>query len=101
MIDIAARYGGEEIAVILPETDLDNALSVAEKLREAVEKDSSLRTGLEITVSIGVSAFIPGDSAVKELIARSDAALYQAKNNGRNKVAFASENADPPQSSPF
>jgi len=97
MIDIAARYGGEEVAVILPETELDNALTAAEKLREAVESNSPLRTGLEITVSIGVSAFIPGDNAQKELIARTDAALYQAKDKGRNRVAFSSEGAEPPQ----
>jgi len=96
MIDIAARYGGEEIAVILPETELENALTAAEKLREAVEKDSPLRTGLEITVSIGVSVYIPEDDAVKSMIARSDAALYQAKKNGRNRVAFTADSSEAP-----
>jgi len=101
MIDIAARYGGEEIAVILPETELDNALTAAEKLREAIEKDSPLRTGLDITVSIGVSCFVSEDDAVKNMIARSDAALYQAKKNGRNRVAFSTDSSEAPQSPSF
>ncbi|MDA3958407.1 GGDEF domain-containing protein [Oceanispirochaeta sp.] len=95
MIDIAARYGGEEMVVILPETDLDSALTAAEKLRSAIEKESTLRTGLDITMSIGAAAFIPSENAVQDLIARADAALYRAKEKGRNRVAYSGESEDP------
>ena len=90
MNDIAARYGGEEMAVILPETDMDNALVCAEKLRSAIEGESEERSGLKITVSVGVSSYIPGEKAVEELIGRTDSALYEAKQNGRNRVAYSS-----------
>ncbi|MDC7238875.1 MAG: GGDEF domain-containing protein [Spirochaetales bacterium] len=86
MNDIAARYGGEEMAVILPETSVDNAITAAEKLRSAIQENSIVRTGLEITVSIGVSEFKPVDNAVEDLIARADSALYKAKEAGRNRV---------------
>lgn len=91
MNDIAARYGGEEMAVILPETPLENALNAAEKLRAAIENDSPVRTGLEITVSIGVAEFKAVDNAVEDLISRCDGALYNAKNSGRNRVAFSED----------
>lgn len=91
MNDIAARYGGEEMVVILPETSLENALTAGEKLRTSIEKDSPVRTGLEITVSIGVAEFKVVDNAVQDLISRCDAALYNAKENGRNRVAYSEE----------
>ncbi|MBF9014070.1 MULTISPECIES: GGDEF domain-containing protein [unclassified Oceanispirochaeta] len=91
MNDIAARYGGEEMVVILPETSRENALTAAEKLRASIEKDSPVRTGLEITVSIGVAEFKAVDNAVQDLISRCDAALYNAKENGRNRVAYSEE----------
>lgn len=89
MNDIAARYGGEEVVVILPETSLENSLTAAEKLRVSIEKESLVRTGLEITVSIGAAEFKAVDHAVQDLISRTDAALYNAKDNGRNRVAFS------------
>jgi two-component system chemotaxis family response regulator WspR len=92
--DLAARYGGEEFAVVLPSTDLEAARLVGEKIRAAIlalgiahELDA---TG-QVTVSIGVSALVPDrDTTASELIKQADAALYQAKQSGRNKVVTAS-----------
>jgi len=77
--DVAARFGGEEFVVILPETEFGRAYKVAERLRKAIEK------GSEVTVSLGVSTFRPGMGA-SELIKDVDHALYKAKENGRNRV---------------
>jgi diguanylate cyclase (GGDEF)-like protein len=93
-IDTAARYGGEEFILLLPETDLQGAKLVAQRLRSSVEQanfftGSSLVTGHRaehVTISIGIALF-PHDARSKsELIEASDAALYQAKRNGRNCV---------------
>lgn len=88
--DLAARFGGEEFAVLLPETDLPTAEAVANKLREAIKgkplKDR--RTGESIgrvTASLGVSQYIIGEE-VRDFIERSDDALYEAKSSGRDKV---------------
>jgi two-component system cell cycle response regulator len=90
--DILARYGGEEFVVILPESDEDAALVVAEKLRAAVDvailKDHKSR--YKVTASFGVSCYDGGAEEIpdkKELIKRADIALYEAKGQGRNKVA--------------
>jgi diguanylate cyclase (GGDEF)-like protein len=86
-IDAPARYGGEELAVVLPQTDAEGAWRLAERMREAVE---ALRVGeggaLSITASFGVAA-IPESAADKEgLVAAADAALYRAKRGGKNRV---------------
>ena len=89
--DLAARYGGEEFAVILPNTSAEGAFHQAESFRSAIEMlfipHTGSSTGAYVTVSFGVSTFVPGDDAAPEaLIAKTDAALYQAKESGRNKV---------------
>jgi diguanylate cyclase len=90
----AARYGGEEMAVIMPDTSLCKALEIAEKIRSALaqhplkRKDNTKSLG-KVTLSAGVSAFKAHDT-LESLIARADKALYQAKNNGRNKVMVES-----------
>lgn len=88
--DYAARYGGEEFLIILPATDADGALFVAERVRRAIE-GLSLREaapGLAgVTVSIGVATRRPGDAVtIEQLVERADRALYQAKGGGRNRV---------------
>ncbi|HVA28105.1 MAG TPA: diguanylate cyclase, partial [Candidatus Baltobacteraceae bacterium] len=88
--DIFARYGGEEFAAVLPDTDLPGALIVAERMREAVAGLSIAHSGTvlrAITISAGVASLVPMDSAGAEhLVEIADAALYQAKNSGRNRV---------------
>jgi diguanylate cyclase len=77
--DVVARYGGEEFVIVMPETDLDGACLFAERLRRKVEQE------LPLTISGGVGQALPGDTQ-DTLIARADAALYQAKTSGRNSV---------------
>jgi diguanylate cyclase (GGDEF)-like protein len=85
--DFAARYGGEEFVVILEDTELEGATGVAERIRIAVEL-CGLRTpaGEPLTVSVGVASRRPGESA-DDVLRRADAALYAAKDGGRNRVA--------------
>ncbi|HCK99037.1 MAG TPA: hypothetical protein DHW42_02870 [Candidatus Marinimicrobia bacterium] len=89
--DIFARYGGEEFIVLLPETDLQRAYKVSEKLRllisdNVVEKDG-VRT--KVTVSLGVAEFDPQTmSSGNDLVNAADNALYQAKRTGRNKTVI-------------
>ncbi len=91
--DIAARYGGEEFAVILPETQIGGAVFMAEKIRHAIHAlhiphaASSLG---QITLSIGIAAFSPGENDEPErLIETADRALYHAKHDGRDRVCRA------------
>ncbi|MBV5263958.1 GGDEF domain-containing protein [Pinisolibacter aquiterrae] len=93
--DIAFRYGGEEFAVILPRTALEQSVVVAEHIREAVfSKELVKRSTGEnlgrITISIGVSEWRPGDTA-QSIIERADTCLYAAKNGGRNQVRWTVE----------
>ena len=90
--DLAARYGGEEFAILLPQTELKNAVKVAEQIRETVANKrivnrQSGKTLGQITISIGVARHRIGEPP-EDLIQRADAALYAAKNNGRNRVSY-------------
>lgn len=87
-IDIVGRYGGEEFSIILTETDKDAAIYAAERIRQAIEsKDiQAYDEKLKITVSIGISTFPYDGKDIQTLIDRSDSALYQAKQTGKNKV---------------
>ncbi len=90
--DLVARYGGEEFSVLLPETSVENAVGIAERLRERVSEASPGEIdGKElpkVTVSIGVNEFKPGDS-LESVIASADSAMYLAKKAGRNCVRVA------------
>lgn len=88
--DFPARYGGEEFAVILPHTTGEQALLLAERIREGVSRrefgEGDLR--LRLTVSAGVSSLAPGAGG-RDLVSLADQALYLAKNGGRNRVVVA------------
>jgi len=83
--DLSARYGGDELVVLLPDCTLDNAVVVAERLRAAAAEAAPLR----VTVSAGVAAFPTNALHGEALIAAADAALYVAKANGRNQTVAA------------
>ncbi|MDO3555015.1 sensor domain-containing diguanylate cyclase [Ralstonia pseudosolanacearum] len=85
--DLIGRLGGEEFAVVMSRTTLEEAAGVVERLRAAVaEADASLPSGLAMTVSLGMTACHPGDTA-SEMLRRADLALYRAKESGRNRHA--------------
>ncbi|GBE03445.1 putative diguanylate cyclase YdaM [bacterium BMS3Abin09] len=78
-IDLAVRYGGEEFLVLLPETDLEGARDVAERIRQTIEATTN------VTVSLGVTSYHE-KMHQEEIVIKADKALYMAKNNGRNRV---------------
>jgi two-component system, cell cycle response regulator len=91
-IDTFARYGGEEFVLILPETNLEGGLAVAEKLRMAIHGAAFRGRGDEgtrLTVSIGVACFPQHATSPEELLRAADEALYEAKLQGRDRVVMA------------
>jgi diguanylate cyclase (GGDEF)-like protein len=91
--DIPARYGGEEFTVILPETNEQGGLTMAERIRSTIERHTihSLNRQLKVTVSIGCASYAASEIAQKDLIDRADKALYYSKEHGRNRVALYQE----------
>jgi diguanylate cyclase (GGDEF)-like protein len=89
--DILGRYGGEEFALVMPDTDAEMAMRVAERIRIAVQMSvvEWQNERLSITISGGVAAFAANGVTAEALIAASDAALYEAKRAGRNRVVQA------------
>ena len=89
--DIAARYGGEEFVILLPETELSGAALIANRLRHLVADTAIAQdqgTSISVTVSVGVASIGPNESW-EDLLNRADKAMYQAKNNGRNRVELS------------
>lgn len=87
--DIIARLGGEEFVILLPNSELNGAVKVAQKIRSAVEKHTFIinpHTVLNSTVSIGVTQVHRDESSIETALNRADQALYQAKHSGRNTV---------------
>jgi diguanylate cyclase (GGDEF)-like protein len=86
--DLVARYGGEEFICVLPGSDLEAARRLAERLRQATEREtfSAGEATLRLTVSIGIAAVGPDEETILPAVARADAALYVAKQSGRNRV---------------
>ncbi len=93
IVDVVARMGGEEIVVVLPETGLEAAYAVGERIRRSVEaKSFGIASGLKeiaVTVSIGVASRRAGDLSPTQLMKRADEAVYRAKAEGRNRVIAA------------
>jgi diguanylate cyclase (GGDEF)-like protein len=109
-IDAPARYGGEELAVILPETDLSGVTQAAERMRVAVERMQVPAVGgrgsLRVTASFGVAVSADGADTPDALVSAADTALYRAKRAGKNRVEWAlgaeepGEMAEPEPSTP-
>lgn len=93
--DTLARYGGEEFVIILPETEAQGALRVAQRIRQNVElarfRHNSVSAGEQITVSIGIAVYGKDTRFKRELLEFADAALYRAKHRGRNQVVMYSQ----------
>ncbi|MCB8878901.1 GGDEF domain-containing protein [Acidisoma cellulosilytica] len=90
--DIAARYGGEEFAVVLPDTHRDGAMLIAEKIQAQLASLAIEHAPIHgvVTISVGVANAVPGGAAtVEQLVALADAALYQSKTDGRNRITLA------------
>ena len=93
-IDIIGRVGGEEFVILLPETDLAEATEVAERLRDSIAKSKVPLEGglpLHFTVSIGVTSLVSKDDNMDVLLNLADKALYEAKEEGRNRVCVAKQ----------
>jgi diguanylate cyclase (GGDEF)-like protein len=89
--DVVARYGGEEMALVLPETDAKGALVIAERIRAAVHaaQHATERGPVKVSISIGVATWPGGGESPEELLEAADRALYRAKQGGRNRVEVA------------
>ena len=86
--DVLGRYGGEEFALVLRDTPLQIAVDVAERIRTAIEKNAFTfeENNIPVTISIGVAAYDSTSQIPEDLIQLADKALYEAKNQGRNRV---------------
>ena len=90
MQDTAYRYAGDEFTIILPETELEMAIAVAERVRQAIENETKVLSDprpLKVTVSIGVVEYLT-DEEIKNFVHRADSAMYASKKKGRNSISF-------------
>jgi len=92
--DLAARFGGDEFVVLMPETDAESALQMAEGIRAKFERETIPPVPRAVTASFGVSA-LQFDDTVMSLLTRADNALYRAKDTGRNRVVADSQRGNP------
>ncbi len=88
-MDIASRYGGEEIAIIMPNTEKRTAGLIGERIRRKVYNENF--DGCRVTVSVGISCYEEDFESSSDLLSRADSALFSAKSSGKNKVVFFSE----------
>ena len=86
--DIFGRIGGEEFAVLMPQTNIDDATQLAERIRSNIEKSEVFfdEECVKVTVSIGLSYLQAEDSIIQNILRRADEALFEAKKNGRNQL---------------
>lgn len=101
--DVLARIGGEEFAVLMPETTLEQSFEVADKLRTRLADTPIVlpdAQSISFTVSIGISHVLATDTDIDMMLKRADAALYQAKNSGRNQVCSRGDPVARPESEP-
>jgi diguanylate cyclase (GGDEF)-like protein len=91
-VDVIGRIGGEEFAILMPETEGGHALDATERLRQAIEEmEMHIEKGktLRFTASFGVTALVETDTDIDKILIRADRALYQAKHAGRNRVCMS------------
>jgi diguanylate cyclase (GGDEF)-like protein len=102
-IDVLGRYGGEEFAVLLAQTDIDSALAIAERIRHSIAEQRFKGEGdetLAVTLSVGVAPLHGcnraqnAEALAQQLVARADQALYRAKQGGRNRVMSVTSESD-------
>jgi diguanylate cyclase (GGDEF)-like protein len=101
--DIACRFGGEEFAMLLPETDKTGALNLAQRLRRAIEAypyQTHDHQSISVTASIGVATVTPQVTEPSAILQIADRALYRAKDSGRNVVCFGSDDSVAPKAAP-
>src|SRR5699024_3119693 len=86
--EIAARWGGEELAVYLPQADMEHALQMAKKIRKGARKKTNPRA----TISSSIATWSKDkQSSVRDLFIRAEKALYKAKNSGKNRISIAGD----------
>ena len=91
--DRVGRYGGEEFMVLLPDTDFSRAVTIAERIRKAVEERTVVtkHEAMKLTISLGVATVIADEDSFEAALKRVDDALYRAKDEGRNRVSWLAE----------
>jgi diguanylate cyclase (GGDEF)-like protein len=99
-VDLPGRLGGEEFGILLPNTRLEEALVIAERIRKSIEAlrcEKDEEVCVTMTASLGVADFNSETKSLDELFNRADTAMYFAKNNGRNRVEVYQPDASPRQ----
>ena len=88
-VDVFGRWGGEEFVALLPETDINGAAVIGERLRRLAEEQafSFADQTIDLTVSVGITQFRPGETAIDAPLSRADSAVYEAKKTGRNRIS--------------